>query len=148
MRRATVRNISRILFLIYMFILLKLTVFRSGFSFAPPYFSGSVNLTLFEDLIRIYHNSIPVFCRLFFGNIVWFIPFGLLLPLCSRTNKNHPFLWVIFSGFYLSMCIEFLQFTFGVGVAEIDDLILNTLGCAIGYLIYAIIRKLGASARI
>lgn len=38
-------------------------------------------------------------------------------------------------GLVVSLVIELGQLVFEKGVAEIDDLIHNTLGCAIGYLI-------------
>ena len=40
------------------------------------------------------------------------------------------------------MYIEVSQYVFGTGVSEVEDLILNTAGTAVGYLIYLGGRKL------
>jgi glycopeptide antibiotics resistance protein len=49
---------------------------------------------------------------------------------------------VLLSGLFLSLVIEFLQYAFGTGISEADDLILNTLGALIGYALYRLIHKL------
>jgi glycopeptide antibiotics resistance protein len=71
--------------------------------------------------------------RLFFGNIIWFIPLGVMLPIVMKRKK---FFLTIAIGFLFSFTIETIQYLFYKGVAELDDLILNTLGVAIGYSIY------------
>ncbi len=71
------------------------------------------------------------------GNIAWFIPIGLLLPaaICIKPWQ------AILCGAGLSILIEGSQYLFSVGVTDIDDLLLNTLGTAIGVLLYYIIKK-------
>lgn len=119
-----------IIFVVYILVVLKLTIFRE------TTFSGyRLNLKLFTELIKVYNNSsIWVFLRLFLGNIGWFMPFGFLLPLIKR-NK---FLTVLLSGFGFSFAIELLQLVFKKGFCEIDDLILNTIGTAVGYAVYRV----------
>ena len=39
--------------------------------------------------------------------------------------------------------IEISQYVFGTGVTEVEDLILNTLGAAIGYGVFRLIRRMG-----
>ena len=65
---------------------------------------------------------------LFVGYMVWFVTLGLLLPVLTGCDKK-----VILYSFLLSLVIEICQFIFGTGVTEVEDLILNTLGGAIGY---------------
>ena len=74
------------------------------------------------------------------GNIAIFIPTGILLPLLDKKLDR---LWkVALVGFSIPLVIEFLQL-FVVGrVSDIDDLILNTLGIAIGYVIYRAIMRM------
>lgn len=43
-------------------------------------------------------------------------------------------------GFLLSLLIEATQFVFYKGVAELDDLMLNTLGTAIGGFLFTVSR--------
>ena len=66
-------------------------------------------------------------------NILLFVPFGYLLPMLLP-----HFRWwqVILIGIISSFCIELLQFLTRLGYADIDDLINNTLGAAIGWLCY------------
>ena len=123
------KKIIFITFIIYLLIVLRLTVFRVGVCYAERQY----NFAFFSDLIYIYRNmGISHFLRLFLGNIGWFIPFGFILPLLW---KRISFLKTVFMGFLFSLTIEFMQFAFYKGVAEVDDLILNTFGVAIGYLL-------------
>lgn len=46
------------------------------------------------------------------------------------------------TGFLLSLSIEIIQLPFAVRASDVDDLILNTLGCMVGYGIYALVRKI------
>jgi glycopeptide antibiotics resistance protein len=59
--------------------------------------------------------------------------------------KRHSFIKVILTGFMFSFIIETLQFVFYKGVAEIDDLILNSLGILIGYCLYKLLFKQSAT---
>jgi len=65
-----------------------------------------------------------------FGNIVIFIPFGFIAIKVFRIFK---FLPVVILAFILSVSIEISQYYTGLGVADIDDVILNTAGAAIGF---------------
>lgn len=65
-------------------------------------------------------------------NILVFIPIGFLAG-CLWYGKDLK--KVIGLGLVVSLVIELGQLVFEKGLAEIDDLIHNTLGCAIGYLI-------------
>lgn len=124
-----------ILFIVYISAVLKLTIFRFEVNYGEP----QINLTLFSDLIKVYKNvGLKEFLRLFLGNIGWFIPFGFLMPMLLR---NKSVLKVAVLGFVFSFVIEILQFVFRKGVAELDDLILNTLGAFIGYVLYMLLSK-------
>lgn len=70
-------------------------------------------------------------------NVVVFVPVGLLHSCISRRLK-----WwmVLLGGFGISVSVEALQYFFHKGFAEFDDVFHNTLGCAIGILIVAIIK--------
>ncbi|MDO5079035.1 MAG: VanZ family protein [Streptococcus minor] len=82
------------------------------------------------------------------GNIVWeemffnlffFIPMGVCLPLL----KSQWSVWqIIYFGFLLSLLYEGLQFILAVGMTDITDLMLNTLGAGIGLLLYQLFLKL------
>ena len=77
------------------------------------------------------------------GNISMFIPTGIIMPiLYKRLNR---FWKVLLAGAGLSLVIEMIQLLFPGSVTDIDDLILNTAGVAIGdgiyKLVYRFIRK-------
>ena len=72
------------------------------------------------------------------GNTCMFIPTGIILPiLYPRLNR---FWKVLLAGAGLSLVIEIIQLFFPGSVSDIDDLILNTAGVAIGYGIYKLVR--------
>ena len=125
------------IFLLYIGVLLRITVFRSSFGNYPLCSHGQIELVPFVGLIQIFHNSVGMFLYLFVGNLVWFVPLGVMMPVLTKCRKS-TILW----GFGLSLYIEVSQFIFGTGVSEVEDLILNTAGTGIGYLIYLGGRKL------
>ena len=69
------------------------------------------------------------------GNAAMFAPSGVVLPIVYE--RLNSFWKVAAAGAFLSLCIEILQLPFPSRASDIDDLILNTLGVAIGYGIYA-----------
>ena len=123
-----------ILLTVYLLILFRITVFRSH-SYPTEM---SVNLSLSTDLVATYHeNGIWMVLYLVVGNIVWFVPFGFMLPAIWQNLKSYH---TIPLGFLLSLVIETGQLALHKGMFEIDDLVLNTLGTALGCLIYKIYR--------
>jgi len=134
-KKEKLKCIFLVSFIIYILILLRLTVFR----FVTPYEERQLNLILFVDLIEVYNSSeLFTFLWLFLGNIGWFVPFGFLLPIILKASG---FLKVIIISFLFSLVIETVQFFSRRGVAELDDLILNTIGAAIGYLLFILVKR-------
>lgn len=76
------------------------------------------------------------------GNAAMFIPSGIVLPIVYKKLDN--FGKVIAAGAFISLCIEILQLPFASRASDIDDLIMNTLGAAIGYGIYAAVKHIKA----
>ncbi len=73
------------------------------------------------------------------GNMAMFIPSGIVLPVVYK-NLNR-FGKAVLAGAFISLCIEIIQLPFASRASDIDDLILNTLGVAAGYGIYAAVRQ-------
>ena len=122
-----------ILFVCYLSVLLKITVFRSGFGTHGFCTDGPINLRLFEEYVPLIQtHDWDRFIYLFVGNIIWFVPLGMYIRY--RKPQTGIMRAVIF-GLLLSLCIEIMQYLFGTGVSELDDLFLNTLGAALGGLI-------------
>ena len=74
------------------------------------------------------------------GNISMFIPTGVIMPILYK--RLDCFWKVLLAGAGLSFVIEVIQLLFPDSVTDIDDLILNTLGVAVGYGIYAACKRL------
>jgi len=74
------------------------------------------------------------------GNIIGFVPLGILFPwLFRRLRKG----WrTILAVFMVSLLFETTQLYTGLGVFDVDDLLLNTIGGLAGYLLFFIAVKL------
>lgn len=73
------------------------------------------------------------------GNLVLFVPLGLFLPaLWQRQRKYWLFLLTVAGAICL---VEVTQLLTLLGSLDIDDLILNTVGATLGYLLWLAFRK-------
>lgn len=70
----------------------------------------------------------------FIENIIMFIPFGILAPLVIRKARQGR--WCITGGFLFSVCLELMQLATQRGYCQIDDIVTNTAGTAIGWSLY------------
>lgn len=67
-------------------------------------------------------------------NVLLFIPFGMIVPLMSRFFKKW---WnLVLMAFISSILIEITQLLTGRGFFEIDDILLNTGGALLGYMVF------------
>ncbi|OAB43499.1 VanZ family protein [Paenibacillus glacialis] len=72
------------------------------------------------------------------GNIAIFVPFGIFVAYAvNRKPLRIPFLWLLITSFML----EIIQYVFALGSSDIDDILLNFTGGAIGIGIYKWFRK-------
>lgn len=74
-----------------------------------------------------------------FGNIALFLPLGIFPPLLNRHMRR---LWkniLLATGLMISA--EILQALLLVGTCDVDDVLLNVLGAAIGYGIFRLCSK-------
>ena len=105
---------------------------------ASTAFPFRVNLIPFVNLFD-YDNKRDLLLNVI-GNTAMFIPNGIVLPIIYRKLNN--FGEVIAGGALISLCIEIIQLPFSTRASDVDDLILNVLGVAIGYGIYAAVKRL------
>lgn len=70
----------------------------------------------------------------FIENIIMFIPFGILLPILFKRIRR--VLNCVGLGFLNSCVIEIAQFVTRRGYLQLDDVITNTVGALIGWLIW------------
>ncbi len=72
------------------------------------------------------------------GNTAMFIPLGIVWPSVYKKLNTHR--KVVFAGIGVSLFIEILQLPFYDRVSDVDDLLLNSLGFIIGYLLYLLVK--------
>ncbi len=71
------------------------------------------------------------------GNVIGFMPFGALIPVMLRRMRS---LWrTTLLSFALSALVELSQLIFKIGCFDVDDVILNTLGGLLGYLLFLLV---------
>ncbi len=98
-------------------------------------FGGDVLHGLLTDSIVIRD---PRILRGIILNILLFVPYGYLLS--SLFTRLHG--WqVVMTGFLFSLLIEMAQLITRLGYADVDDLINNTIGTAVGCLLHSVILK-------
>lgn len=81
-------------------------------------------------------------------NILLFVPFGILYPLAVSATDRKPDLskkidWEKFTvlwGFLISVGIETVQLITERGYCQLDDVVMNTLGALVGYVVFATIK--------
>ncbi len=136
-----IRILGRILFLAYLASLVYLLFFAERGS--TPY-GYRANLVPFREIRRILENRDILGTRYVLlnigGNILLFVPFGAILPVVHRYFGRPG--RTILSGALLSAGVEGAQYITMRGRCDIDDVLLNTFGCAAGYLLFACIRRL------
>ena len=75
---------------------------------------------------------------LFLENILLFIPFGVLMPVCFKQFTS--FHVCLGAAIALSFSIEMTQLVFSMGFAQTDDIPTNTYGAIIGWCLHAVAR--------
>lgn len=133
--------------IVYMLVLTKMILFKHSPGYIKRHFlyhyswsdvkkhAREGNYTLFTT-IKLYLNSrhtdysIPNLA----GNLVGFIPLGLLLPALFRRLRSG---WkIVLLTFLVSLAFETTQLLTILGSFDVDDLLLNTIGGFIGYLVF------------
>lgn len=75
--------------------------------------------------------------RQLIGNVALFVPLGILLPSAMRTCRRLWVTLVVAAG--LSVLVESLQAILPGHTTDVDDVILNTAGAALGFLAFSMI---------
>ena len=134
-----VRLSGRIAFIIYILILIYFLFFAEWFGRGNGIYDElSYNLRPFNEIQRFIKYRHQLGFDSFFlniiGNVIGFIPIGMILPVMSR--RFYPFYKTVLFGLGLSFVVECAQLITRTGTFDVDDLILNTAGTVIGYLIF------------
>jgi glycopeptide antibiotics resistance protein len=148
------RMITWILLVLCMMVLVRYILFKGGVDNFKMYMSHydsrkmvktgikRANFTPFASLKYFYsvRKRYTYVAKNILGNIIGFIPLGVLFPiLMSGRWKGWKTIGLVF---LISLAFETIQLMTDLGVFDVDDLLLNTVGGAIGYLLYTGSKKL------
>lgn len=128
-------NLTKILFTEYILILVWILLFKMSFSIDEFYKNRSINIIPFMGSV-IVNGRIDI--GEIINNIVVFIPVGVYICMLK---KDWFILKQISVGFFISLCIEVLQFILAIEAIDITDLIGNTLGGIIGIGVFYLFSK-------
>lgn len=95
-----------------------------------------MHMAPFEDVIHRHGDYV----RQIVLNVVLFLPFGVLQPLCDRCRGRRPRFWrCLLLALALSAGVELVQPLLHVfRRADITDVITNTIGGVLGYALWAL----------
>jgi glycopeptide antibiotics resistance protein len=132
----------------YSAILIKFVVFKAipairmrhlRLRFAGPH-TGPANLVPFKTIVPelIGHGNHLINMVNLFGNIIPFMPIGLLAPLVFRS-----FSWqkALVLGVVTGLTFEVMELIFRVGIFDVDDVITNAFGVMLGYGVFVLFKR-------
>lgn len=131
------RQAAGFLFAACIVIILFATVF-TGITIVP-YKDRSLNIIPFKVLMETWKMGVIKQIAQTLANIVMFMPLGFIFPVVF-TNARKLYKTAIYMASF-SFLIEFVQYFTG-RQADIDDIMLNTLGGITGYLLFLTAMKL------
>ena len=136
----SVYNIGLIIFSISIVIVFSLTGISPTSGLHTDIRIDEINLVPFASIAVTLKGMEPVYILInILGNILMFAPLGFLIPLLFPNYRS--FKKTVLVGFLTSLLIECTQL-FLIRGTDIDDLLLNTLGAMLGYLVYIVFKKL------
>lgn len=150
----TLRLVGFLLILINLAILTKYILFKQPSAtihvlknidkYPRPHFQHGQreNWVLFASVHNIYYSRMDGLYKFMNigGNILGFIPLGFLLPLVFF--RRWSLILTAISIFFISFLFESIQRYTGLGVFDVDDLLLNTTGGLLGCIFVMILRSL------
>ena len=146
MKKETKRKIkwiSVVLFMIYLILLTYFLFFAESYGRVLSEREYSYNLQPLKEIKRfwIYREQLGFFAVFtnIIGNVLCFVPFGAIFPVLNR--KTRHFVVVVLLSFQFSLIVECIQLISKVGSFDVDDLLLNTIGGMIGYLVFCVCNR-------
>ena len=131
-----IRIISWILFGIYLIMMVYFLFFSEQMGRVPRD-TYQYNLHPFAEIKRyLYYagrvGTVLVLLNLL-GNIICFIPYGFVIPVLSVRCRS--FGKILLLSFLASLLVESIQLVSKLGSFDVDDIMLNTLGGVLGYVV-------------
>jgi glycopeptide antibiotics resistance protein len=146
------KNFKRVISLglvLYLLLLVRLIIFKFPASMTAEILQrwsingalrnmSNVNIipftTIWDDL---FNATLPVQLPTLIYNMVAFVPLGFLIPLISKRGQRLVIVLIV--AFSISTSLELIQIFTLLGTGDIDDVILNMIGAAIGYGVFALV---------
>ena len=129
---------KKIIFALYIFFLLYFLIFSEIYGRSGVMQDYHYNITPFQEIERFwkYREQLGLMSYInLFGTVLIFVPFGFMEPLAS---KKRSFWATLVDGCLVSLSVEIFQFITKVGRFDVDDLMLNTTGVALGYVCFLV----------
>ena len=118
-----------LLTVVYIAMVLEIIGLRLGLQAIRP-LTRMPNLIPLRTTLAEWRLGRGAFIYHVFGNLLWFVPLGLLLP---RLRPGCHWYHALVAGAALSMAMECLQLLLGTGMPDVDDMLLNASGALLGY---------------
>lgn len=131
------KKFYKIIIVPYTLFLLYLMFFGMGRS---QYEDNQITVEPVLSTIKFIHNTIELkyIVTIVFGNIIMFMPFGFLGWILPGLKDIKALLYTFVSSIII---VEALQYFTRMGIFEVDDIILNTFGVYLGWLLRGFIEK-------
>ena len=133
------RTLGKVLFVLYIGFLIYFLFLSDWYGRKGVMDEYRYNLELFKEIRRfiVYREQLGAFAVFsnLFGNILIFVPFGFFIAMASSSRS---FFKALFNSLGLSLCVEILQLVTRVGSFDVDDILLNTIGGMLGYIVFMI----------
>lgn len=151
-KKVTSKRFFKLLFAVYIVVVIKVIIFKYPFAqlraIADTWQKGVIleglgtaNFVPFHT-IKMYIdyayklNSVENLA----GNILVFVPFGFLFPMVSRDGEKFSVMFA--NAFTFVLEIETFQLFSAFGAFDVDDILLNCLGAALGFGLYKIMGRI------
>lgn len=125
-------KITKILFWVYLMILIWVIIFKLGFTFTDLDRQRSLNLIPFY-----YDTETSFHAKEVMQNMLVFLPVGVYLKMLGERTRT-----AVRMGLAISLLFETWQFVFACGASDITDIITNTAGTLLGAALYAGLARL------
>lgn len=143
------RNWIRLFFAIYILFVIRVIIFKYPWEHMRAIVASwqkgvileglsTANFTPFKTIKMYIEYSYKLnSTENLLGNVVVFMPFGLLFPVLTESGQN--FFVMLLNAFLFVLGIEIFQLFSAFGAFDVDDILLNCLGAALGFGIYRLI---------
>ncbi|MDF2842084.1 MAG: putative rane protein [Herbinix sp.] len=139
-KNLAITKLGWLLFYLYIVLLSYFLFFSEAYGRSSIHEEYRFNLEFFKEINRFitYRNQVGFqsFAVNIIGNVLAFAPFGFLLPLLNQRYRK--FIAILSLSILFSLAVEAIQLYLKVGIFDVDDILLNTLGGVLGYICFRI----------